>query len=64
MTFVHQVKSFQELSLEEFHDIIALRIQIFIIEQDCPYQEVDGKDKIAYHLFFKNKKNEVINIVK
>ncbi len=64
MTFVHQVKSFQELSLEEFHDIIALRIQIFIIEQDCPYQEVDGKDKIAYHLFFKNKKNEVIAVTR
>lgn len=64
MTFVHQVKSFQELSLEEFHDIIALRIQIFIIEQDCPYQEVDGKDKLAYHLFFKNEKNEVIAVTR
>ena len=60
MTFVHQVKSFNELSLEEFHDIIALRIQIFVIEQDCPYQELDGKDKIAFHLFFKNTSNEVI----
>ena len=47
MKFEHQVKSFQELSLEEFHDIIALRIQIFIIEQNCPYQEMDGKDKRA-----------------
>ena len=55
MKFEHQVKSFQELSLEEFHDIIALRIQIFIIEQNCPYQEVDGKDKLAHHLFFKNE---------
>jgi ElaA protein len=64
MTFVHQVKSFQELSVEEFHDIIALRIQIFIIEQDCPYQEVDGKDKLAYHLFFKNEKNEVIAVTR
>jgi len=64
MTFVHQVKSFQELSVEEFHDIIALRIQIFIIEQNCPYQEVDGKDKLAYHLFFKNEKNEVIAVTR
>ena len=64
MTFVHQVKSFQELSLEEFHDIIALRIQIFIIEQNCPYQEVDGKDKLAYHLFFKNNKEEIIAVTR
>lgn len=64
MTFVHQVKSFQELSLEEFHDIIALRIQIFIIEQNCPYQEVDGKDKLGYHLFFKNNKEEIIAVTR
>ena len=64
MKFEHQVKSFQELSLEEFHDIIALRIQIFIIEQNCPYQEVDGKDKLAHHLFFKNEKDEIIAVTR
>ncbi len=64
MKFEHQVKSFQELSLEEFHDIIALRIQIFIIEQNCPYQEVDGKDKLAHHLFFKNETDEIIAVTR
>ena len=64
MKFEYQVKSFQELSLEEFHDIIALRIQIFIIEQNCPYQEVDGKDKLAHHLFFKNETDEIIAITR
>lgn len=64
MKFEHQVKSFQELSLEEFHDIIALRIQIFIIEQNCPYQEVDGKDKLAHHLFFKNEMDEIIAVTR
>ena len=52
MKFQGQVKKFKELSLEEFHDIIALRIQIFVIEQDCPYQELDGKDKYGFHLFY------------
>ena len=60
MKFQHEVKHFNDLSLSEFHDLIALRIQIFVIEQDCPYQEVDGKDKIAFHLFFKNEKDEMI----
>ena len=64
MKFEHQVKSFQELSLEVFHDIIALRIQIFIIEQNCPYQEVDGKDKLAHHLFFKNEMDEIIAVTR
>jgi ElaA protein len=37
-----------------------LRIKIFVIEQDCPYQDLDGKDKLAYHLFYTNTKNEVV----
>lgn len=45
------LKSFNELSLSEFHDIIQLRLDIFVVEQDCPYLDLDGKDKIAYHFF-------------
>ncbi len=42
---------YKDLSLDQFHDILALRVEVFIIEQDCPYQEVDGKDKEAFHVF-------------
>lgn len=52
-------KHYKNLSLDELYDIIALRISIFVVEQDCPYQELDGKDKDAYHLIFK-KDNEKI----
>lgn len=45
-----EIKSYKQLSLDEFHDLIQLRIQVFVIEQDCSYQEVDGKDKLADHL--------------
>ncbi len=45
-----QIKHFNELTLNEFHDLIALRIKVFIIEQNCPYQDLDGKDKKSYHL--------------
>ncbi len=44
-------KTYNELSLDEFHDLIALRIEVFVVEQDCPYQELDGKDKISIHVF-------------
>ncbi len=44
------IKHYNELSLDEFHDIIALRIAVFVVEQDCPYQELDGKDKEAFHV--------------
>jgi ElaA protein len=54
------IQPFSALSLDHLHDIIALRIKIFVIEQDCPYQDLDGKDKLAYHLFYTNTKNEVV----
>ncbi len=50
-----EVKAYNQLSLDEFHDLIQLRIQVFVIEQDCPYQDVDGKDKLADHLIAMNE---------
>lgn len=43
-------KTFNDFTVNEFHDLIALRIEVFIIEQDCPYQELDGKDKKSLHV--------------
>lgn len=54
------VKPYNELSLDEFHDLIALRIDIFVVEQDCPYSELDGKDKIADHLIGLDENNRII----
>ena len=52
-------KAFKELSLDEFHDIIQLREIVFVVEQDCPYLDVDGKDKDALHVFGKYEGNIV-----
>ena len=54
------VKKFHQLTLDEFHDILQLRINVFVVEQNCPYSELDSKDKKAYHLFCKNNKGEII----
>lgn len=43
-------KNYKDLSLDEFHDIIQLRELVFVVEQDCPYLDVDGKDKDAIHV--------------
>ena len=48
---IWNIKPFNELTLSEFHDIIQLRLNIFVVEQDCPYLDLDGKDKQAYHFF-------------
>lgn len=44
------IKHYNELSLDEFHDLIQLRIDVFVVEQNCPYSELDGKDKKSYHV--------------
>ncbi len=40
---VHAAR-FDELSARTFHDIIRLRLDTFVVEQGCPYHELDGKD--------------------
>lgn len=53
------LKKFNELTLDEFHDILKLRIDIFVVEQNCPYPEIDNKDSKAYHFFGKEESNIV-----
>ncbi|MFW5873689.1 MAG: GNAT family N-acetyltransferase [Bacillota bacterium] len=44
------IKPFAELGKEELYEILKLRVDVFVVEQECPYPELDGKDKKAYHL--------------
>ena len=43
-------KLFSELSINELYAMMALRQEVFIIEQDCPYMDADGKDQKSHHL--------------
>lgn len=52
MDFV--AKRFNELSLDEYHELLKLRCAVFLVEQQSPYQEVDDADKEAIHLYFRN----------
>lgn len=49
------IKQFQELSVEELLEIYKLRVAVFVVEQQCPYQEIDDADRFAYHAYLKNK---------
>ncbi len=49
-----QMKHYQDLTLDELHDIYRLRVAVFVVEQNCPYQEIDGKDKTAWHLWLED----------
>jgi len=46
-----KIKKFKELKLEEIYKILELRNEVFIVEQECAYQDCDGKDENSYHLF-------------
>lgn len=50
---VFETKTFEELSKIELYQLLALRNEVFIVEQDCPYQDVDFKDQKAWHLLGK-----------
>lgn len=45
-------KFFDELTLTELYEILRVRTEIFVVEQKCPYLEVDGMDPESLHVFF------------
>ncbi len=45
-----QCKSFNELPTEELYKILQLRNEVFVVEQNCPYQDCDNKDLKSHHL--------------
>ncbi len=53
-------KSYQELTKEELYGLLRLRAEVFVVEQDCPYQDVDNKDQFAQHLFAIDKEEVVV----
>lgn len=44
------IKSFSELTTDELFEICKLRVSVFIVEQQCPYQDIDEADRAAYHV--------------
>lgn len=47
-------KAFDELTTLELYRLLALRTEIFVVEQNCPYQEIDGKDEQAVHYWIED----------
>ena len=53
MYIVWKLKKWEELNKEELYEILRLRSEIFILEQECPYQDLDNKDMFSQHHFGK-----------
>ena len=54
-----EFKPFDALTLNELYNILQLRAEIFVVEQDCVYNDLDGLDRVAIHQFLK-KEGEII----
>lgn len=55
-----KLKSFDQLTTTEMYNLLSLRTAVFVVEQNCPYQELDGKDQVAQHLWLENEAGEVV----
>ncbi len=50
-----QIKRFAELTNEELYHLLRLRVSVFVVEQNCPYQELDGRDLDALHIWLEDE---------
>ena len=49
------IKRFDELTPTELYEILKLRNAVFIVEQNCAYQDIDGLDETAYHMWHEDE---------
>lgn len=59
MTIDWKLKLFNELSSDELYAIIRLRNEVFVVEQNCVFQDADNKDQSSYHVMGW-KENELV----
>jgi len=46
-----KTKPWTDVSRDEFHAVVRLRVNVFVVEQDCPYSDLDGKDLRGWHVW-------------
>ncbi|MGB5238460.1 MAG: GNAT family N-acetyltransferase [Flavobacteriaceae bacterium] len=57
---VIDIRNFDELSKLELYELLRLRAEVFVVEQQCAYQDLDGKDVKALHILGKKKGEELV----
>jgi ElaA protein len=50
MNLSHTLKSFQDLNVNELYELLRLRSEVFVVEQNCVFLDQDNKDQQCYHL--------------
>ena len=49
------IKHFSELDVYELHEIYKARVDVFVVEQTCPYQDIDGGDYESLHVYLEEE---------
>ena len=57
-------KPFEELTARELYEIYKARTEVFVVEQECPYQEVDGQDLSAVHVWLSDEIRPVLGYLR
>jgi ElaA protein len=59
MTLIWTTKPFASLSLSELYALLQLRSEVFVVEQTCAFQDIDGQDQVASHLLGRSETGEL-----
>lgn len=54
------IKPFDKLKTEELFHIYKLRVEVFVVEQQCPYHEIDDIDLISHHIYLQNENSIIL----
>lgn len=54
------VKTYDELTKEELYKVLQARVAVFVVEQKCPYQELDGRDDESFHVFYEDDDGAIL----
>lgn len=50
-----KIKRFRELTVDELYKILALRAEVFVVEQNCVYNDIDGRDLRSTHMWIQER---------
>ena len=60
MDIHYQIKRFDQLTTIELHNLLRLRIDVFVVEQECFYPELDGRDPECLHVLGKDREHGIV----
>lgn len=60
MNIIKELKPFEQLSIQELYAIGYLRQEVFVVEQNCPYQDFDNLDQSCWHVMLKNDTGKLL----